>query len=224
MTDPRDRRAACARSEPREAGRHRAARPAAPGVRRRPAVWALYILLAPHLPRLSRRPSLVVSLAVNLTLVSLCASACCRCASMGHRALLVAVVGAALGALSTAFGWVALADPAKVLLRRRARVLARGADDEPRHRRGDRGAGGRGGHRQRRRRGRPRRCWRTRRGRWATSPWPSPGRGATRSGVHGPGRERRHLLLPLPLRRAALPPARWRPPRSAWRSRSWSAW
>jgi hypothetical protein len=78
--------------------------------------FALYILLAPHLPRLSWRPSLVISLAVNLTLVSLMCAGLLPLRGAGHRALLVAVAGAALGALATAFGWVVLADPAKVLL------------------------------------------------------------------------------------------------------------
>jgi hypothetical protein len=79
------------------------------------ALLVVYILLAPHLPRLSLRPSLVVSLVVSLALVSLMCVGLLPLRSMSHWALLVAAVGAAVGALSTAFGWVALADPSKAL-------------------------------------------------------------------------------------------------------------
>ena len=79
------------------------------------ALLVAYILLAPHLPRLSLRPSLVVSLVVSLVLVSLMCVGLLPLRGMGHWTLLVAAVGAALGALTTAFGWVAIADPSKVL-------------------------------------------------------------------------------------------------------------
>jgi hypothetical protein len=114
VTDPRDlktsqRAAGCGRpagTEPRAL--FRLAFAAA-------LILAIYILLAPHLPRLSWRPSLAVSLAVSLSLVSLLCVGLLPLRGMGHRVLLVAVAGAALGALSTAFGWVALADLAKVM-------------------------------------------------------------------------------------------------------------
>ena len=79
------------------------------------ALLVAYILLAPHLPRLSLRPSLVVSLVVSLVLVSLMCVGLLPLRGMGHWTLLVAAVGAALGTLTTAFGWVAIADPSKVL-------------------------------------------------------------------------------------------------------------
>jgi hypothetical protein len=79
------------------------------------AVLVAYFVLAPHLPRLSLRPSLVISLAVCLVLVSLLCVGLLPLRGLGHRILLVAAIGAVLGGVFTALGWVALADPAKVL-------------------------------------------------------------------------------------------------------------
>lgn len=75
-----------------------------------------YLLLARHLPRTSLRPSLLISLVVCLAFISLLCVGLLPLRTIGHRLLIVAAVGAALGGLFTALGWVALADPAKVLL------------------------------------------------------------------------------------------------------------
>jgi hypothetical protein len=75
-----------------------------------------YLLLARQLPRTSLRPSLLVSLVVCLAFISLICVGLLPLRTIGHRLLVVAAAGAALGGLFTALGWVALADPAKVLL------------------------------------------------------------------------------------------------------------
>jgi hypothetical protein len=75
-----------------------------------------YLLLARQLPRTSLRPSLLISLVVCLAFISLLCLGLLPLRAMGHRMLLVAAGGAVLGAVFTAVGWVALADPAKVLL------------------------------------------------------------------------------------------------------------
>ena len=77
---------------------------------------AAYTLAAPLLPPLSARPSLFISLLVCLVLVSLLCVGLLPLRNLGHRVLLLAVVGAGLAVLFTALGWVAAADPSKVLL------------------------------------------------------------------------------------------------------------
>ena len=79
------------------------------------AALVAYLVLAPHLPRLSLRPSLLISLVVCLTLISLFCVGLLPLRRMGHRILAVAAFGAVLGGVFTALGWVFLADPAKVL-------------------------------------------------------------------------------------------------------------
>jgi hypothetical protein len=79
------------------------------------AALVAYLVLAQRLPRLSLRPSLLISLVVCLVLISLLCVGLLPLRRMGHRILLVATFGAVLGAVFTAVGWVALADPAKVV-------------------------------------------------------------------------------------------------------------
>ena len=78
-------------------------------------VLVAYLVLARHMPRLSLRPSLLVSLVVCLALIGLLCLGLLPLRRMGHRILLVAVVAVALGVVFTAIGWVFLADPAKVV-------------------------------------------------------------------------------------------------------------
>ena len=76
---------------------------------------AAYTLAARVMPPLSLRPSLVVAVVFCLTLVALLCVGLLPLRNLGHGALVVAAVGAGLGALFTWLGWVAAANPAKVL-------------------------------------------------------------------------------------------------------------
>ena len=79
------------------------------------ALLVAYLVLARQLPRLSLRPSLLVSLVVCLVFISLLCVGLLPLRRMGHRILLVAALAVALGIVFTALGWVFLADPAKVV-------------------------------------------------------------------------------------------------------------
>lgn len=79
------------------------------------ALLIVYGLLAPHLPRLSLRPGMVVALAVNLTLFALLCVGLLPLRGAGGSGLLLGLAGAAAGALFTALGWAAAADVGKIL-------------------------------------------------------------------------------------------------------------